>query len=554
MKLDKNIPQVSIKTPVTTEKHTKKTNKIAEKASLNVGKVPSGAAYRAMLGIQTTQEKPLEIPEFDFKTADDYVRNTPIMGHVSKTEIDRLVDVLCSKTEDAANAKMHLDLIKSGDISPKSVMHYWADGKMNEHLVKDMRMITEAREAGKNVADVYVPTLKTPEEGVSKREIGDVFEVEGSKNIYVKTDESSAKQLKMDKEMFVKLFPPAQKFVTQQQNIGDCYLVSTLGSVMNNPKARVALYDAFEQNGKDVTVKFKNGFGEYKYENAELPQSRVKDYGVDGSMGIKILEDAYGLDSVNKADTMFRKIMNDKIAKKEQQVKDAAGSEKEKLQKILDGHKQRLNDYIEAKNDKSRQIVVCRDDNKFNIYYEEDKYGLIFKDLQKDPDNKKYGYKSEADFYRGSLGGYEFEVLQRLGFGGFRQMNLKYDRQEVEKLMEKNDFNSNYIMTGGTKSSLLGIESELDSDKGLYAFHAYTLEPKKDGNELKVSCTNPWNTAYKADISLKKFFRNYDSVSIVDINSYGKNLPLEEQPIKYGKHGPITGLHKSDTPVVWYVK
>lgn len=158
MKLDKNIPQVSIKTPVTTEKHTKKTNKIAEKASLNVGKVPSGAAYRAMLGIQTTQEKPLEIPEFNRKTADEYVRKNPLADHVTKAEIDRLVDVLCSKTEDAANTKMHLDLIESGDMSPKSVMHYWTDGKMNEHLLKDMRMITDAREAGKNVADVYVPT------------------------------------------------------------------------------------------------------------------------------------------------------------------------------------------------------------------------------------------------------------------------------------------------------------------------------------------------------------------------------------------------------------
>lgn len=554
MKLDNSIPQITVKKPVKTTEGLKKTKNNFNVVSETVGKLPTGATYRAMLGIQSPQPKLPEIPEFDYKSADDYVRDNPVMKHICRTDINRLVDALCSKTEEAANVKMHLDLIKSGDMDPQSILYYWTDGRMNEHLVKDMRMITDAKEAGKKVEDVYVPTVKTPQAGVNIREVGDVFEVEGSKNIYVKTDDNSAKQLKMDKEMFIKLFPPATRFTTQQQDIGDCYLVSTLGSIMNNPKSRVALYDAFEQNGKDVTVKFKRGFGEYKYENAELPESRVKNYGVDGSTGIKILEDAYGLDSVNKADTMFRKIMNDKIAKKEQEVQSATGSEKEKLQKILDGHKQRLNDYIEAKNDKSRQIVVCRDDNKFNIYYEEDKYGLKFKDLKNDPDNRKYGYKSEADFYRGSVGGYEFEVFQRLGFGGFRQMNLKYDREKVEKLIEKKDFNSNHIMTGGTKSSLLGIESEIDSKKGLYAFHAYTLEPKKDGNELKISCTNPWNTAYKADISLKKFFKNYDSVSIVDVNSYGKNLPLEEQPIKYGKHGPITGLHKSDTPVVWYVK
>ena len=554
MKIEKGIQQVSANPPVIIKENTKKSVVNENFKTLNIEKIPSGSAYRAMLGIQPSSKKPLEIPEFTRDEACEYVRNNPITKYVCRTETDRLVEVLTSKTEDAANAKMHLDLIQSGDLSPKSVKYYWADGRMNEHLLKDMRMITDAKETGKNIVDVYVPTMKTPEEGVIKREIGDVFEVEGSKNIYVKTDENSAKQLKMDKTIFTKLFPPAQKFVTQQQKIGDCYLVSTLSSIMNNPKARVALYDAFEQKGNDVIVKFKNGFGEYKYENANLPESRIKDYGVEGSIGIKILEDAYGLDSVNKADTMFRKIMNDKIAKKEQEVQNATGSKKEKLQKILDGHKQRLNDYIEAKNDKSRQIVVCRDDNKFNTYYEEDKYGLIFKDLKNDPDNQSYGYKSEADFYRGALGGYEFEVFQRFGFGGFRQLSLKYDKEEVEKMIKKNNFNSNYIMTGGTKSSLFGFESELDVDKGLYAFHAYTLEPKKENNELKISCTNPWNTTYKTDISLKKFFRHYDSVSIVDVNSYGKNLPLEEQPIKYGKRGPITGLNKYDTPVVWYIR
>ena len=80
---------------------------------------------------------------------------------------------------------------------------------------------------------------------------------------------------------------------------------------MQNPKARVAIYDAFHQEGKDVKVKFQNGYGEYKYENAELPKDRVQKYSLKGSTGIRILEDAYGLDSVNKADANLKKIMNE---------------------------------------------------------------------------------------------------------------------------------------------------------------------------------------------------------------------------------------------------
>ncbi len=551
MKFDNNIPQVSVKKAINTNITVNKSEKHnIQTIPITVGTIPTGTNYRASLGILTP--KKVEIPTFDRHSATEYVEQTS--DKIYRREKERLVDVLCSKTEDAANAKMHLDLIKSGDMDASTVSHYWTDGKMNENLLKDMRMITEAKASGKNVSDVYVPAVKNPEEGVKKREIGDVFEVEGTKNIYVKTDNDSAKQLKIDKKTFTKLFPPATRFTTQQQSIGDCYLVSTLGSLMNNPKARVALYDAFEQDGNDVKVKFKNGFGEYKYENAELPKDRINRYGVKGSNGIKILEDAYGLDSINKADTKFKEIMNDKIAKKEQEVQNATGSEKAKLEKILNGHKQRLNDYLEAKKDSSRQIVVCRDDNKFNIYYEEDEYGLKFKDLKDDPDNKSDKFESAADFYRGALGGYEFEVFQRFGFGGFRQLNLKHDKAKAEALITKDKFSENYIMTGGTKSSLFGIESEIDADKGLYAFHAYTLEPKKDGSEIKISCTNPWNTTYKADISYKKFLKNYDSLSIVDVNSYGKNLPLEEQPVKYGKRGPIEGFNKFDTPVIWYIK
>ena len=75
--------------------------------------------------------------------------------------------------------------------------------------------------------------------------------------------------------------------------------------------------------------------------------------------------------------------MNDRIAKKEEELKTATGDKKAELQKSIDGHKQRLNDYLAAKADpvKGKDIVVCRDDNYFNIYYEEDENGLKFAEL-----------------------------------------------------------------------------------------------------------------------------------------------------------------------------
>ncbi len=517
--------------------------------------MPEASTLQAMAGVKPHKmglraAKPT--PEaYSNAEASKLIADAGVM--LSKRDYKNVKKVLARGDEQTSNVMMQLELIKHGDIEPSTLSCYWETGKMNDNLAKDLDMVYEARKAGKNVADVYVPNVKTQAEGTKTAKIGDVFKVADQDKIYVKTDENESRQLDMDKDMFIKLFPPAKRFTTQQQSIGDCYLVSTLGTLMNNDKARVALYEAFHQDGKDVTVKFKNGYGEYKYKNAEVPNDRVQKYSLKGSTGIRILEDAYGLDSVNKADTKFREIMNDKIAKKREEVEKAPMNKKADAMKSLAGHQKRLNDYLEAKSDPNRTIVVCRDDNFYNIYYEEDENGLKFADLKDDPDNKQDKFHRAADFYRGSLGGYNFEVMERFGFGGFRQWNLNFEEKDVKKQMMKDNFNKDFIMTGGTRASGGRVENPVAEAAGVYGFHAYTLEPQKDAKgNLTVRCTNPWNTSFDADISYDKFLEYYDSVSIVDVNSYGKKLPLEEQPVKYGKNGAILDKDSTESPVIWY--
>lgn len=535
---------------------TKKENKIAQNttqtAPQQTSKMPSAATFQAMNGIKPrTKVKPTPFAHTDDQATKAIYDAGMVM--TSLKDIKNLKRVLKRGDEQTANVMMQLSLIKTGDIDESTVSNYWETGKMNDNLAKDLDMVYEARKAGKNPADVYVPTVKSQKEGNAKTKIGEVFKVADQDKIYVKTSEKDSKQLDMDKDMFVKLFPPAKRFTTQQQSIGDCYLVSTLNTVMQNPKARVALYDAFHQNGKDVTVKFQNGYGEYKYENAELPKDRVQKYSLKGSTGIRILEDAYGLDSVNKADVKFREIMREKIENKKVELENAPADKKADAKKSLMGHLQRLNDYIKAKEDPNRTIVVCRDDNYYNIYYEEDENGLKFTDLKNDPDNKQDRFKSAADFYRGALGGYNFEVLERMGFGGFRQYNLDLEEKTVTPMLKKENFNQDFIMTGGTRAGGSRVENPVAASAGIYGFHAYTLEPHKDEKgELKMRCTNPWNTSYDADISYKDFLKYYDSVSIIDVNSYGKKLPLEKQPYAYDKDGAVVGDNKNDGEVIWF--
>lgn len=538
-----------------TTKVNKPENKIAE-AKLHTAPAiqakPSLELIQVMSGVKPMSiAKPAPVAH-DNTQAAQAIKDAGVMG-LSKEDYKNVKKVLAKGDEQTSNVMMQLQMIKSGDIEASTVSHYWATGKMNDNLANDLDMIYEARKAGKNPIDVYVPEVKSQKEGTKNAKVGDVFKVADQDKIYVKTDDNKSKQLDMDKDMFVKLFPPAKRFTTQQQKIGDCYLVSTLNTVMQNPKARVAIYDAFHQEGKDVKVKFQNGYGEYKYENAELPKDRVQKYSLKGSTGIRILEDAYGLDSVNKADVKFREIMTDKIKAKREEVKNSTGEAKEKALKSLEGHKQRLNDYIEAKKDPSRTIVVSRGDNYYNIYYKEDENGLMFTDLKNNPDNKDDKFESPADFYRGSLGGYNFEVMERMGFGGFRQYNLDLEEPTVNKMIKKENFNENYIMTGGTRAGGSRVENPVAEKSGIYGFHAYTIEPHKDANgDLKMRCTNPWNTSFDADVPYKDFLKYYDSVSIVDVNSYGKKLPLEKQPYKYDKDGAVVGDNKDDGEVIWY--
>ena len=144
-------------------------------------------------------------------------------------------------------------------------------------------------------------------------------------------------------------------------------------------------------------------------------------------------------------------------------------------------------------------------------------------------------------------------MLERLGFGGFRQMNLDFEADDVKQKITQDNFNENYIMTGGTRANGDRVENPVAEASGIFGFHAYMLEPQKDENgNLKIRCTNPWNTSYDSDISYEDFLKYYDSVSIIDVNSYGKKLPLKEQPLKYGKNGAIIGENSDDTPVIWY--
>ena len=101
----------------------------------------------------------------------------------------------------------------------------------------------------------------------------------------------------MTKQKYLELFPPVKRFINIQRGVGDCYLISSMSSIMQNPKTRVDLYKSFIQDGDDILITIKS-YEDYKgtvrIADSKLPY-RDKEKFLDGCKAMQFLEYAYML-------------------------------------------------------------------------------------------------------------------------------------------------------------------------------------------------------------------------------------------------------------------
>ena len=519
-----SISSVNNAAPVQAKEKQPEQAKEAVKEAENYA-APSAEQYRAALGIKTKKE------EKDPYGAREYLNNHPVSPYIKGEDRENLIKVMETGNVETSNVEMQLALIADEKLTPQTLSHYWKTGKMCDQMEADIDMMYDCYANGKKVEDVYVPNVASQEEGTKNAKIGDVFQVEGQDRIFVKDDEEKSHQLKMDKETFIQLFPPAQRFASAQYAIGDCYCVATLNSVMENPKTRIALYDAMEQDGEDIHVKYPNRKADYVAKKGELKPETDTKMVLRGAQGVRLLEDAFGLELKVKAEDDFRTIMNQKIAdKKAQYQAEENPREKAIMKKDWLGMRKRLDDFEKSMSDPKNKTVVLRDDLGDRIAYKEDRYGMMFAPLKEAPENVgrdgKPKFATEKEFYRGSLGGYQHQVMNVLGIEG-KILNTERNREEILDLLSQEP-SGKYMLCGGTYPDGTRTENPVAKDKGIYSFHAYTLEAVKDNEgDLKIRATNPWNTAVDADLSVEDTFKFFDVFEVYDINSY-KGIQRED--------------------------
>lgn len=158
---------------------------------------------------------------------------------------------------------------------------------------------------------------------------GDVCELDSK--LYV-NDDNNLVELKMTKEKFIDLFPSVMRFNFLQGTIGDCWLISVLGKMMDNPLARPKLYELFRQDGNDMFIKFPTASKEIKFPNSE---SLLSSSTLDGPYGIQMIEQAYSIHRKNGYSKLPVEDISTIVDTDEQLYRLQSGSASEAIEELL---------------------------------------------------------------------------------------------------------------------------------------------------------------------------------------------------------------------------
>lgn len=464
--------------------------------------------WRALSGVS------VEMPK---NKANNLINKFALTGKLGVYDIVNLKKIIKSGDKQAENVSRLLSLVNEKSVNSRTLKYVCKDGIMSDGMENDIKMIFDAKKAGVNPDDVYIPHFNSSNDAVNSSEIGDLFEIEGQKNIYIKNKDGEAEQLKTDKEMMLKLFPPAERFANAQTHSSDCYFISTVNSMMDNPASRAYFLQCFEQEGDDVKIKFPSGDYTYTAKNAEMPKTYKGNF-VTGSLGMKLVEYAYGKFLENKVSNQVNEIQKTKISNLEQQLETANNEqEKKEIEKKIKHHRNILSKFNEdSQKDKPEYIVVLNQDRKPETNEDE---GISLKMLSQMNMYRGTSFQTAGDFYRGD-GGFMEDVFKDFGFNETKAYYM--EDEEIQYILSNPELSKDYIFSGGTKpegkQNLFRAELVMDRSLNMYGSHAYRIAPSADENGNTVfKVSNPWNSSHNSVLTmeqLKKFFVEIHSAKI----------------------------------------
>lgn len=491
-----NIHQKQLKTQTTTQ----------EKQPDTV--YPSSEEWKAATGVSI---------ENTVSKANHLVNKFALTGKLGIRDIRNLKKIIKSGNEQAENTAMLLQLVNEKTVNPKTLKFICKDGIMSDGMEKDIKMIFNAKKQGINPNDAYIPHYSDTDNAVKNSNTGDLFEIEGQDKIYIKNKDGLPEQLKMDKQMMLKLFPPAERFANAQTHSADCYFVSTVNSMMDNPESRAYFLQCFEQDGDNVKIKFPSNNYTYTAENAQMPKTYKGNF-VTGSTGMKLVEYAYGKFLENYATEKAINSQNAEIEKIKNQINETSDlKEKSRLQQKLNTYTSVLDNFQNDIKNGSKDVLVELDVNREPVII--DGSGISIRSLNQMNTFRHTSYQTPGDYYRGD-GGYMEDVFKDFGFKETHAYHM--DDEEIQEILTNPELSKQYIFSGGTKRegrhNPIRAELIMDRSLSMYGAHAYRITPStNDGREPVFKVSNPWNSSHNSILTmeqLKEFFSEIHTAKI----------------------------------------
>lgn len=174
-----------------------------------------------------------------------------------------------------------LDLIKEGKVHPRILDGYSSETGFTSEILSDVQKLLNG--------ESLIKKFDTTKNILQKTSTGDVISVKGK--LYINNN-GHLEQWNMTEEKFNELFPLVDRFSTRQ-GMDDCYFISPLTAMYQNPKTRGEYYKMFEQKGDDIYVTipaYKDYLGKVKFLNGQI---KVQDINADAAKNVQMLEQAY---------------------------------------------------------------------------------------------------------------------------------------------------------------------------------------------------------------------------------------------------------------------
>ena len=455
------------------------------------------------------------------KPSDIDVNKLSFKDDLTPKDRESLTNILQKNDREAMYMQKMIGLVSDGVVHSGATARICTNNQMSDMVKNDLDIYFSKVKTGKmSVEDAFVPIHKTLSDAQTSTKIGDVFRVEGEDKIYVKSADNKSEQLEMDAKTYIKLFPPIERYATTQSKAGDCYLLSSINTIMGNENTRATIYKCFTQEGENISVKLPNGQTKTVFENSKMPEDTDFSVFSQGADGIKMLERAYGIELKEQKIQKFYEYMDEKIPELEKKLEKQQKSKlniispkltakkRNSISSELESHKLQLENVRNEMTKPDSKMTFALDDYGNFITWTSGPMTL-------DCNYIDANYNNPADFYRGN-GGHPQEALKMFGYE-VENFYINSDEEKIDNILSTIDPKS-CIITCSTDNRVLEKDMQEIEDNNLSTYHAYCAEPFDDENGNRLfKVTNPWNQTQSVTMNLEQMKAYYGSFNIVNL-------------------------------------